>query len=400
MRCVMLSELMDEYEDLLPDLTEIEGLDLNWENLFDCCNDDYPYPNFGVDDLYSIGASGHEYLVFAVQPNLPVDRYPIAVFNEENGTSIVIASSIKNWFPCYLVDRINQLVVTYRGEDEEEKALAESGLSALALNRAKIEKFAEEFANRDFQQALPAIFDAVAKKGEGWNYAASHRAADGGSCIDDLIDLEQKGSAAAVKTFIKKNPSCNGAVRVLHALGGTFDRELAEKVLTLSVTLDLGGRENIYAILKAAAEQMRTDESYEESPLAGLIDELCDSEDPCIAHFYYEAAISFANDGELLLARACYDNAIFFSWAEEGSFHCDSFDEICYLAQEIGDKNYLSYIRSLRFDGDLSDDVPDEEEDEEEPDFAADDAEDEEEEEEEDEEGLKKKPAPKKKKKS
>ena len=123
-----------------------------------------------------------------------------------------------------------------------------------------------------------------------------------------------------------------------------------------------------------------------------------------------EAGISFANDGDLLAALACYENAIFFSWAEEGSFHGEAFDEICYLAQEIGDKNYLAFIRSIRFEGDLDEEDDEKDEDEEDDAFGGDLAEDDDDEEEEleeeedeepeddeDEAPKKKRPAPKKK---
>jgi hypothetical protein len=392
----MLSELMDNYDEILPDLTEIGGLGLNWDNLFDCCNEDYPYPNFGIDDMYSIGSSGHDYLVFLPMPKLTVEQYPIALFNEESGTSRIIGSSIKTWFPCYLVSRVDQLLRIYaQSEDEEEKIQADEDLDALLADKVKIAKFAEEFPNKAFLKMLPALFEAVSKKSlSGWDNAAMHRAADGGSYIDDFNDLASaKMTAASVKAFIKKNPLCRSVFAALVSEDGSaplLDKETALKIISSSVTSDLGSRDDIYRVLRAAATVLRTDEAYEESPFAGLVDELCDSEDPCIAHFYYEAGISLANDGDLPAALACYENAIFFSWAEEGSFHGEAFDEICYLAQEIGDKNYLSFIRSLRFEGALDEDAADADEDEEpgfpEEEAAADDEEEEDEDDEEDEE--------------
>ena len=360
----MLSELMDQYEDLLPDLTEIGGLGLNWDNLFDCCNEDYPFPNFGMDDLYSIGSSGHDYLVFLPRPKKTVEQYPIALFNEERGTSRIIASSIKSWFPCYLVARVDDLLRAYCGSDADAKKQAGEDLDALYADKIKIEKFAAEFPGKQFQKLLPSVFESVKKKSlSGWDYAAAHRAADGGSWIDEVIDASSvKLAAAAVKAFAKKHPGCTGLVPYLVAEDGSaplIDKHTAIGIFSSPVTSGLGSRDDIYRILRAAAAVLRTDDSYEETHYAGLVDELCDCEDPCIAHFYYEAGISFANDGDLLTALACYENAIFFSWAEEGSFHGEAFDEICYLAQEIGDKNYLSFIRSLRYEGGL------EEEDEE-----------------------------------
>ena len=161
----MLSELMDRYEDLLPDLTEIGGLGLNWDNLFDCCNEEYPFPNFGMDDLYSIGASGHDYLVFLPKPKKTVEQYPIALFNEERGTSRVIASSIKNWFPCYLAARVDDLLHAYcESDDAAVKKQAGDDLDALYADRVKIEKFAAEFGSKQFAKVLPSIFESVKKK--------------------------------------------------------------------------------------------------------------------------------------------------------------------------------------------------------------------------------------------
>lgn len=413
MRYIMLSELMDELEDILPDLTEIGGLGLNWDNLFDCCNEDYPYPNFGIDDLYSIGASGHDYLVFVAQPKTAVDRYPIALFNEERGTSRIIASSVKTWFPCYLAVRTDALLHVFNeSEDADEKKKAEKELDALYADKVKIEKFAEEFGNKAFLKALPAVFESVSKKSlSSWDFAALHRIADGGSYLDDCIDLQNgKAAGAAIKTFVKKYPRYNGIIPFLAANAeqagkSAFDKETAMRVFSSPVTSDLGGRDAIYAILRLAASALRVDESYEETPFAGLVDELCDCEDPCIAHFYYEAGIDFANEGDLLCALSCYENAIFFSWAEEGSFHAEAFDEICYLAQEIDDKNYLSFIRSLHFEGEADDEELAGEEDDE-PDFPASDTDeepkeeddDDEDEEEDEKKSPKKKTTPAKKK--
>ena len=412
----MLSELMDQYEDLLPDLTEIGGLGLNWDSLFDCCNEDYQYPNFGMDDLYSIGDSGHDYLVFLPKAKVPVEQYPIALFSEEEGTSRIIASSIKNWFPCYLVTRVDSLLHAYNeSEDADEKKAAEKALGALFADRVKVEKFTAEFGNKGFQKLLPELFDAVkAKALSSWNFAQMHRAADGGSYLDECIDAAAgKLTSASVKAFLKKHPGYAGLVPSLVAADGSaplLDKEIALQVIGMSVTSGFGSRDDIYRILRAAAAVLRTDESYEETHFAGLVDELCDCEDPCVAHFYYEAGISFANDGDLMAALACYENAIFFSWAEEGSFHGEAFDEICYLAQEIGDKNYLAFMRSIRFEGDL--DEEDEEKDDEEDDafggdLDGDDADEDEPEEEDDEEPedeededeapKKQRPAPKKK---
>lgn len=377
MRYIMLSELMDELEDILPDLTEIGGLGLNWDNLFDCCNAEYPYPNFGIDDLYSIGSSGHDYLVFIAQPKAVVDKYPIALFNEERGTSRIIASSVRTWFPCYLAVRIDELLHQYNeSQDADEKKQAGKNLDALLADKLKIEKFVDEFNNKAFCKALPAIFKVVSEKSlTSWDYTAVHRVADGGSYLDDCADMQNgKVPAAAVKAFLKKYPRFNGIIPFLASTAAktgapAFDKETAMRIFSSPVTSDLGGRDDVYNILRLAAFALRVDEDYEETPFAGLVDELCDCEDPCIAHFYYEAGIAFANEGDLLCALSCYENAMFFSWAEEGSFHAEAFDEICYLAQEIDDKNYLSFIRSLHFEGGADDDLSDVED--EEPDFPA-----------------------------
>ena len=396
----MLSDLMENYEDLIPDLSEIRGLGLNWDQLFDCCNDEYPYPNFGMDDLYSIGDSGHEYLVFCPRPGLSVDEYPIAHFNEETGTSRIVASSIKNWFPCYLIHRIDTLFSQLAAEDDEEglKEEAAAALDGILKDRLKIEKFAEEFGNKEFNKLLPKIFDAV-KTGsvdKGWDFAGYLRIADGATLLADAVLLERKNAPAdKVKAFVKKNPGVHKGIYLLfrdpqtgsvkdcepEEFFSVLDKDLANRIISSPVTADLGGRFDIYRILKAAAHFLRQDESYEESPFAGLIDELYDSEDPCIAHLYYEAGIVFANDGDIERALACCENALFFSWAEEETFYADAFEEIQFLAPEFKDKNYIEFIRSLRF----VDDEPSEEEDDEEdedPDFAPDGLDDDDEEEE------------------
>ncbi|MGL4368620.1 MAG: hypothetical protein ACRCUT_02960 [Spirochaetota bacterium] len=388
----MLSELMEQYDDLIPDLAEIKGLDLNWDQLFDCCNEEYPYPNFGLDDLYSIGTDGHDYLVFCPQVNTPVDKYPIAVFNEESGTSRIISSSIKNWFPCYLTVRTDALLAAYVQEnsDGEQNGEAAKALAGMLKSRTKIEKFAEEFGNKKFMAVLPEIFDAIRDKvdpdGAAWNFTALYQAAEGSSYVSEAIALEKDGaSPAGIRAFIDKYPFYNRGVYLLfrdkdlcavadkspEEFFPLLDDELAIRILSSTVTADMGDKDDISRILKAAAYFLRQNESYEQSPFAGLIDELYDNDDPCIAHMYYEAGLEYANDGDIARALSCYENAIFFSWIEEESFYSDAFDEIRFLAPEFKDKNYADFIKALRYVDDEAGETgegEDEEEDDE-PDF-------------------------------
>src|SRR5262245_21630390 len=67
-----------------------------------------PCANFGFFPILPHGHTGHLNLVVIAQLGRPPERWPVALFDEENGTASTVASSLTTWFPSFMVSWIGR----------------------------------------------------------------------------------------------------------------------------------------------------------------------------------------------------------------------------------------------------------------------------------------------------
>src|SRR5258706_1015471 len=140
------------YEQFLPDLSDLESLDLNWDHGINYGDDGR---NFGLIYLYSDGNTGHRYVAACAIPTLAPEHYPIALVNEEGHTVDIFASSLTSWLPCYLLYRVGECLNTALWRNAQKHSL-----QPIQWLEEQVEPFlSEEAALRDALQgfALPGL---------------------------------------------------------------------------------------------------------------------------------------------------------------------------------------------------------------------------------------------------
>lgn len=350
--------LFPKFEKYLIDLDAIRGLDLNWRHSFDGCHPDYPFPNVGVDSVYAIGGTGHEHLVYIPMLHQLPENYPIAVFDEEEGNAQTIASSIKTWFPSFLVYRIDSLLKDY--QRLKNKTYVTEDLDSILAHRMTIENFVKVFENSDFENILPQIFDCIEKRSElgnpDWDYAKFYRIAEKDSYLSQCLELETNSPRDTEKllAYHQQYPFFNRGLRNLFVHLGREDGfvffkkieeldyispELAEKVLFSNIKVDFDSSGSITKIVRLSAQILK------QRPFNPILENLLEAitTDDLLGDAYLQLAKDCTPE-EPLKALHAVQNAIYFHNLETEEFHEPAFEFFKQFIESQKDEYYQQYL--------------------------------------------------------
>ncbi|MCU0438529.1 MAG: hypothetical protein MUC49_11490 [Raineya sp.] len=347
-----------EFEKYLINLDAIRGLDLNWYHSFEGCNPDYPFPNVGVDSLYSIGGTGHDHLVYIPMLHQSPESYPIAVFSEEEGNATTIASSIKTWFPSFLVYHVNSLLKSY--QRLKNKTYTNQDLDSILAHRNTIEEFVKVFDNPDFEAILPEIFNCIEKRDEpdNWDYAKFYHIAEKDSYLSQCIHLEMHFPDDLEKqmAYHQKYPFFNKGLRNLFVHLRLEDGyvpfkkieeleyitpEIAERVLLSNIKVDFGSSGSITRILRLCANILKP--KVHNPELDTLLDAI--EEDSLLGDIYFELAQRLA-ETQPLEALNAIQNAIYMHNLDTEEFHEPAFEFLKDFIEIQNDAFYEKYLES------------------------------------------------------
>lgn len=350
----------------LPDLEAVVGLDLN-RNHFLTVEDAGTTPNLGIGGLYSVGNSGHDFLVHCILPGVCPDHYPIAVFSEEEGVAQVISASITTWFPSFLVHRVNELLCHYwlcqRGGSLKSAALTLESLSSIVENRALIGQICREFNSEAFLAKLDEVFAAIqARDVSAWTYEAFYRAAEAESSIGRFFDLKQRdASDAAYVELVRSCPEYNFPLfdrclsgnhtlrsrRTVDVHKAKLPPDLAIEVFSRRLSIDFGNTSDIARVVTIAARSC-VGAIGEASPYFEMVREVQEHQGNYVDLLLAEASLDLGKRLEqqdlLREAATAFENAVFFTSVEREEFNAVAFGRLCEVAERLGDDEYEAYL--------------------------------------------------------
>lgn len=370
----------EKFKQYLPDLEDIKGLDLNWNHLFEGCSEDYPFPNVGIDSLYSMGGTGHVYLVYIPQLNQKPENYPIAIFNEEEGDAKTLASSILTWFPSYLVFRINKLLTYFvKQKGSNNQQYDEQDLQSIYDHRERITLIVKRFDNQAFESVLSEIFACIAQRNEEdilqkWDYVRFYALAEKNSYLSQIVQIETEAPNDEDKflAFHAQHPTVNRGLKALfyeyHA-EYNYSRlrkslpylspEIAEKVLFSDVTVDFGNTIDTTKVWRTCAEILQQSPQY--AGLQKLANFLLEEMYEQAAETYLTLAKQLAepasttsyennidSQNRIQWAMNAAKNAIYFYNRDKEEFYTSAFEFIKKIAKAQNDLNYLMYLKKMR----------------------------------------------------
>lgn len=379
----MQNTFSEKYKKYLPDLGTIRGLDLNWNHLFEGCNEDYPFPNVGVDSLYSIGGTGHNHLVYIPQLGQVPENYPIAIFNEEEGNAETIASSILTWFPSYLVFRVNKLLTNYvRQKNNSNQGYTNAELQGIHESAKEINNIVKVFDNQEFEAILPEIFTCIAQRDnedilQKWDYVRFYRLAEKNSYFSQIVQIETKSPNDEHKliAYNEQYPTIN---RSLNKLFYEYDieykynklrksekiayitPEIAEKVLFSDITVDFGNTIETINVWFTCAEILENHPQY--AGLQKLIKFILEEMYESVGETYFALAEQLAapvsntelnskteinNQNSIHWAMNAAKNAIYFYHLDTKEFYSPAFKLIQRIVNEKKDLNYGAYLQKM-----------------------------------------------------
>ncbi|MFX1450299.1 MAG: hypothetical protein ACFFCM_05630 [Promethearchaeota archaeon] len=336
-----------DYGGLIPDIDGF-GLDLTWDHEFVCCNKDHFATNFGVIAMYEIGSTGHDFLVLCPMPNMKVEEYPIAIYNEEQSEIEVIASSIKRWLPVYLVHDLveghGSLFDTLEHKDDFLKILKRFE------NKKIYDWMNKTLSNLNWDD----IENTYPGKEEARNY---YKYVEPNSYISEFLELKEKNPELHIwKEFVFKYPFFNKGLYQMYKLPDDdiifeddavekIDVETAYEVFHRRFTHDM---KQITDFIKVSAMVVSKDTSYKGKPFWDLIKGTADGS----INFWgsWETFLAegkqFEKKNQLINAQICYENALYLADSEIG-FYSDALDAMKSVAKKINDPNYLKYLKKF-----------------------------------------------------
>jgi tetratricopeptide (TPR) repeat protein len=308
-----------------------------------------------MKDLYAIGNSGHEYIVYFIIPGLSPEHFPIAIYHEERGARI-ISNSIKSWFPYYFVERINYLLIWNRKElslpEQEAHDWYEKDLDSIAEHKEELIQICKLFENDEFVGILPIIFEEVSSKDmKQWDYERFLKIASGKSPIAQYMDYKENNLLDEnYLAFIKENTNYNAPlVNLLGRLTSNTDApmDVMLEVFKRRVTVDFddGIERILFQTAKRCYENMDKNSIY--YPFIAEIVEFDD--EPYYFAFggcFFDLGYALEEVGMMDEAMIAYENAIMRNNMEIEEFHIDAFEALKRIATNMNDENYVDYLEN------------------------------------------------------
>jgi hypothetical protein len=301
-----------------PNGEELLELDLNFDHKL-ALGEGSSFCNFGVMWLASVNGTGHQHIVLLPMCDRPAVEWPVAFYEEEDGTAEIFASSIKTWGPAYLI---------YVAADEDRQPYVAGYADAIIEHCKK---------HWDFD-ATELVRGFVAKK---LSKAEAYRLVDPGSYLYLYHELvEREAPAEELAALARAVPFYNAPLaRVIEM--GELDDALAWEVLHRNLRWDFG-RDGVDVRVLGKGRAGKDARSPFE-PLLQRIDS--DEELSRFADGFFEAGEAYESKLEWSRALTSYENAIFLRSVEDEELHRRALLRVREVVKQIGGgADYLAWL--------------------------------------------------------
>ena len=361
-----LGELLKPYVSLFEEL-DYPGLELNFNHYMEIQkgNEDCI---FGFYWLMSFNATGHAHIVLIPQIGKPLEEWPIAYYDDEDGTAYTFASSIKTWFPAYFIYQVNKWYPIYLERGTEYDWLKQT-LESVRKKKKLIVAHGLKFM-KDFDVLYDDFLALVKKKGE-WRVEEWYKRVEPKSFLTEYHPLKAASpSLEKWKKYIFKYPFFNKPLfDLLHTESVQFDNE--DKDLDVELCWEFWGRfwktdMPYYRVLPAVVKAIMEKSPKTKSPYLPFIKQIhkiiVEDEDGDYhgSESFFDLGKSFEKKKEYEKAIRCFENSIMLGRQETEEYNEDAYDHIVKCAEKIGDENYLAYIEETK-DTESDDDDDDDE---------------------------------------
>ncbi len=343
-----LSKILKSYNHLFTEL-DFPGLNLNHNHDLEIYKGN-DFCNFGIYPLMSYSHSAHLYIVIIPQIGMPIEEWPIAFYDEEEGIANTFSSSIKTWFPSYLIYQINERYPSHLDSDI---------ITSLKENKDKIVIHGKKFMT-DFDAFYDDILTMLDKEGS-WDIHYWMEKIEPDSFLTQYYQLKKENTSFEKwEAFIYKYPFFNRAlhdqlftesVRFKYE-DSNLNLDLCYEFWNRSFRIDLPYDHILSAVTKIIAKQKETRMSIYH-PFIDKINKVITEDE----HGYYEGSDGFLmigkqfkKQGEYQKAIRCFENSILLGGKEEEEFNKKAYKHIVTCAKEIGDQNYLAYLKETKIE--------------------------------------------------
>ncbi|HOV15567.1 MAG TPA: WGR domain-containing protein, partial [Spirochaetota bacterium] len=346
--------IFSKYKNLIPDFNKAPSLDLKKGAIKKY---DLKRMHFGIIDLLSHIRFGDEYIALEVMQNKQIDEFPVVLYREVNGVLTTISSSIKNWFPCYLIYQINTLlkiVWSPSGYNPQYVKYAKDSLGKIFTEKEAIVTYLKPFGNDKFMEITDTIFKVISDlsviNNPLWDYIGFYRISDGESSYiaeyhevlkdyfkNKTFDMDR------LSKLIINNPQFNEP----------FSTYCIRDIVTLPMAKDFFHRKVFYSKLEYfysdVIKKTKKELPNEDFPFKNIVNSLSkqsylkNSEE--ISDEFYRIGEYFESKDDYQNAVNCFENSLYFkSISGDRPFYKMAFNKLIELSEKNNDLNYTSYL--------------------------------------------------------
>jgi len=349
-----LGELLRPYEPLFEEF-DFLGIDLNFDHYMDI-----HYGNedciFGLYYLMSYNATGHAHIVLIPQINKSVEEWPVAYYDDEHGAAYIFASSIKTWFPAYILYKADLWYSLYLSSGDKYPWVVEI-IKNFKENKDKIISFGKKFMN-DFDIFFEDFLNMVSDKKE-LNVLEWYKKVEPDSFLTEYYALQaENASKEKWKEYIFKYPfynrplfeALNTEAVELDGEDPELDIDLCYEFWNRALKIDIEFSEVLPAVVKAIIQKV-PDWDSPFMPFIKKINKILSKDSFADYHGtegFFDAGQVFHEKEDFSKAIKCYENSIFFGRFETGVYNEDAYKCIVECSELLGDQNYSAYIEETK----------------------------------------------------
>jgi hypothetical protein len=349
-----LSEILSGYDSLFEELN-FYGLQLNFDHYMEIRRGNEECI-FSFYWLMSYNATGHAHIVLIPVIGKTIEEWPVAFYDDEHGTAEIFSSSIKKWFPAYLVYRIDAWYPVYLSSGTQYEWVKETYENWFECKQ-QIVDHGKKFM-KDFELFYNYFLNMIKNKSQ-WNILDWIKKVESDSFLTEYYSLKaSESSLEERKKFIFKYSYFNRllfeelnteAVR-LEEEDDSLDIELCMEFWNRFWKTDL----EYYEVLPAVVKRLVKSPPNIYFPYMEFVKRIYEvTKDNKYGYYHGQEGMLkmgkiFEEKKEYARAIRCYENSILLGGAETEEFNEEAYDRILECADKLGDKNYLAYLEDTK----------------------------------------------------
>jgi hypothetical protein len=295
---------------------EVLPLDINFEHAFEMGHSEWA--SFGMYWIASLCNTGHEHLALLPVFGRTPDEWPVAFYDEENGTATTFSTTVRRWFPSYLI--------YLSREDAYRKHLA--NFSGELAHHCK--------AHFDFDAG--ALLEGLASG--KMSTAQAYELTEPGTYLHRYWQLRKAKDRAGMKKLAHEHRFFNAPLAWLVAQGAADEDDCWE---LFHRTFRFDTEEE--TLKRAASKAAKKAKGTKLEPIVERLVALEEWFDPWEgADAYFAVGGDYEKKGDLERAFHAFENAYYLKRCEDESVYEEALEHLVSIAKAIGDKSYLAYL--------------------------------------------------------